>query len=61
MAYVNTLKNTLETNLNEVAPYRIMSSVIEAVQKKVEEKLNYLEVTINYEDKNKSRRMHWLR
>ena len=39
MAYVNTLKNTLETNLNEVAPYRIMSSVIEAVQKKVEEKI----------------------
>jgi len=35
MAYVNTLKNTLETNLNEVAPYRIMSSVIEAVQKKL--------------------------
>ena len=39
MAYTNTLKNILENNLNEVAPYKLMSSVIEIVQKIVEDKI----------------------
>ena len=39
MAYVNTLKNVLKNNLNEVAPYKLMSSVIEIVQKIVEDKI----------------------
>ena len=39
MAYINTLKNVLKNNLNEVAPYKLMPSVIEAVQKTVEDKI----------------------
>ncbi len=39
IAFTNALKNILETNLNEVTPYKIMSPVIEAVQNTVEEKI----------------------
>lgn len=39
VAYTEALKKSLEDNPDEVAPYKIMPPVIEAVKQKVEEKL----------------------
>ena len=39
LAYTNTLKKTLKDNPDQTTPYKIMPSVVEAVQKVVEEKI----------------------
>lgn len=39
LAYRKALEESLENNPNQIAPYKIMSPVIEAVQKVVEEKI----------------------
>ena len=39
LAYTNTLKKTLKDNPDQTTPYKIMPSVVEVVQKVVEEKI----------------------
>lgn len=39
IAYTNALKKTLEDNPDQITPYKIMSPVVKAVQKVVEEKI----------------------
>lgn len=42
VAYRDALKSSLDTNPNEVAPYKFLASSIEAVEKVVEEKLRIM-------------------